>query len=97
MLTARGTITAWLERAARAMDEQSDIADVALHARAAIVQAGREIVAEAERACGSHPFATGGRLDRARRDLELFQLQHRLDPGLAAAGARALEFYRSAM
>ena len=46
---------------------------------------------EAARACGSHPFATGGELDRARRDLELFLLQHRLDPALAAAGARALD------
>jgi len=27
----------------------------------------------------------------ARRDLELFLVQHRLDPGLAAAGARALD------
>ena len=27
---------------------------------------------EAARACGSHPFTTGGGLDRARRDLELF-------------------------
>ena len=39
---------------------------------------------EAARACGSRPFATGRRLDRARRDLELFLLQHRLDPLLAA-------------
>jgi hypothetical protein len=91
MLTARETITAWLERAAGAMDAASeDLADVALHARAAIAQCSRTILAEAERACGSHPFATGGRLDRARRDLELFLLQHRLDPGLARAGGRAL-------
>ena len=97
MLTAQETITAWLERAARAMDAASeDLADVALHARAAIAQSARTILAEAERACGSHPFATGGRLDRARRDLELFLLQHRLDPALAAAGARALASDRSA-
>ncbi len=97
MLTARGTISAWLERAARAMDDASDdLADVALHARAAIAQASRAILAAAESACGSHPFATGGRLERARRDLELFLLQHRLDPGLAAAGARALASHRSA-
>ena len=98
MLTARETITTWLERAARAMDGATDdLADVALHARAAIAQAGREILTEADRACGSHPFATGGRLDRARRDLELFLLQHRLDPALAAAGAQALASYRSAL
>ena len=97
MLTAQETITAWLERAARAMDDASeDLPDVALHARAAIAQAARTILAQAERACGSHPFATGGRLDRARRDLELFLLQHRLDPALAAAGARALASDRSA-
>jgi alkylation response protein AidB-like acyl-CoA dehydrogenase len=96
MLSAQQTITTWLERAARAMDDASeDLADVALHARAAIAQSARTILAEAERACGSHPFATGGRLDRARRDLELFLLQHRLDPALAAAGARALASHRS--
>ena len=96
MCAVQATITAWLERAARAMDEASeDLADVALHARAAITDAARAIVAEAERACGSHPFATGGRLDRARRDLELFLLQHRLDPALAAAGARTLASHRS--
>jgi alkylation response protein AidB-like acyl-CoA dehydrogenase len=94
MRTAQETMTAWLERAARAMDAASpDLADIALHARAAIAQASHTIFAEAERACGSHPFATGGRLDRARRDLELFRLQHRLDPAVAAAGARALASY----
>ena len=77
-------------------DASDDLADVALHARAAIAQASRAILAAAESACGSHPFATGGRLERARRDLELFLLQHRLDPGLAAAGARALASHRSA-
>jgi hypothetical protein len=97
MLTGQETITAWLQRAAQAMDGASeDLAAVALHARAAIAQAAHSILAEAERACGSHPFATGGRLDRARRDLELFLLQHRLDPALAAVGARALGSYRSA-
>jgi hypothetical protein len=97
MLTAQETITAWLERAAGAIDGASeDLAGVALHARAAIADAAHTILSEAERACGSHPFATGGRLDRARRDLELFLLQHRLDPALAAAGGRALASYPSA-
>ena len=92
MLTAQQTIAAWLQRAARAMDAAApDLPAVALHARVAIAQASRELLDEAARACGSHPFATGGELDRARRDLELFLLQHRLDPALAAAGARALD------
>jgi hypothetical protein len=92
MLTAQQTIAAWLQRAAGAMDVAGpELPVVALHARAAIAQASRELLDEAARACGSHPFATGGELDRARRDLELFLLQHRLDPALAAAGARALD------
>ena len=91
MLTSQQTITTWLQRAARAMDAAApELPAVALHARVAIAQASRELLGEAARACGSHPFATGGALDRARRDLELFLLQHRLDPALAAAGVRAL-------
>jgi hypothetical protein len=91
MLTARGTIDAWLERAGRAMDGAvPDLPAVALHARAAIADAARVLLDEAARACGSTTFATGGALDRARRDLELFLLQHRLDPMLARAGASAL-------
>jgi alkylation response protein AidB-like acyl-CoA dehydrogenase len=101
ILTCRETITTWLQRAARAMDVASadiayadltttDLASVSLHARAAISGAVRELLDEAARACGSHPFATGGSLDRARRDLEVFTLQHRLDPALARAGANAL-------
>ncbi len=92
MLTAQEAINTWLQRAARAMDAaEPELPAVALHARVAIAQASRELLDEAARACGSHPFATGGDLDRARRDLELFLLQHRLDPALAAAGARALD------
>ena len=97
MLTFHGTIGAWLDTAARTMDGASpELAKVALHARAAIAAASRELLDEAARVCGSHPFATGGDLDRARRDLELFVLQHRLGPGLAAAGARALTEHREA-
>jgi alkylation response protein AidB-like acyl-CoA dehydrogenase len=92
MLTAQQTIASWLQRGARAMDAATpELPMVALHARVAIAQASRELLDEAARACGSHPFATGGALDRARRDLELFLLQHRLDPALVAAGARALD------
>jgi hypothetical protein len=92
MLTARATINVWLERAARAMDgSDPELPAVALHARAAIAASARSMLDEAARACGSVPFATGGALDRARRDLELFLLQHRLDPMLARAGAGALQ------
>ena len=91
MMTAHHTMTVWLERAARAMDEpDGELPMIALHARAAIVDTCHALLDEAARACGSHPFATGTQLDRSRRDLELFLLQHRLDPGLARAGADAL-------
>ena len=63
----------------------------AVHARAATAAAAMRLLDEAARACGSHPFATGGRLDRARRDLEVFLLQHRLDPLLVRDGMAALQ------
>jgi alkylation response protein AidB-like acyl-CoA dehydrogenase len=98
MLTFQRTISAWVDAAARAMDRASpELADVSLHARVAIATASHELLDQAARVCGSHPFATAGDLDRARRDLELFVLQHRLDPGLAAAGARALAQHRKAV
>jgi hypothetical protein len=91
ILTAQRTIDVWLAAAAGAMDDGGDpLAGVALHGRAAIADACRMLLDEAARACGSHPFATAGTLDRARRDLQLFLLQHRLEPMLARAGAAAL-------
>ncbi|MGH2860438.1 MAG: hypothetical protein ACRDLT_02915 [Solirubrobacteraceae bacterium] len=92
ILTAQRTIDAWLTTAAAAMDRApADLAQVALHARAAIAAGCRELLAEAARACGSGPFARAQALDRARRDLELFLLAHRLDPLLAREGARVLD------
>jgi alkylation response protein AidB-like acyl-CoA dehydrogenase len=91
MVTARHTIDAWLQRAAHAMDTAGpELPAVALHARVAIADACGTLLQTAARACGSHQFATGGGLDRARRDLELFVLQHRLEPAVAASGAEAL-------
>lgn len=98
ILTAQRTLEVWLGAAATAMDGATatdgavveEIAAVALHARAAISDACRTLLDEAARACGSRPFARAAALDRARRDLELFLLQHRLDPFLARAGEAAL-------
>jgi alkylation response protein AidB-like acyl-CoA dehydrogenase len=92
ILTAQWTIDVWLRAAAAAMDGAGpDLPAVALHSRAAIADACRTLLDEAARACGSRPFARGDALDRARRDLEVFLLQHRLDPLLARAGAAALK------
>jgi len=91
MLTARRTVSLWIDAAAGAMDGAArDLPEVALHARAAISDACRTLLDEAARACGSRPFARASALDRARRDLEVFLLQHRLDPLLARAGEAAI-------
>jgi len=58
--------------------------------RAEIDRAAKAILETAAAACGSHPFVTAGRLDRARRDLETFLLQHRLEPLLTRLGAQRL-------
>ncbi len=92
ILTAQRTLDVWLGAAARAMDAPGpDLPAISVHGRAAISDACRTLLDEAARACGSRPFARAGALDRARRDLELFLLQHRLDPMLARAGEAALD------
>jgi alkylation response protein AidB-like acyl-CoA dehydrogenase len=63
---------------------------VSAEARLAIADAARLIAAEAVRVCGSRALIDGGALDRARRDLDLFLLQHRLDPKLVELGAQTL-------
>jgi alkylation response protein AidB-like acyl-CoA dehydrogenase len=88
---AHRTIELWVEAAARAMEAGgSELPEVSVHGRVAIAQASTTLLEEAARACGSRPFARGGSLDRARRDLEVFLLQHRLDPLLARAGEATL-------
>ncbi len=95
LLTHQRTIDAWLAQAAQAMDGGTTaIGDVALHARVAIADACRGLLDEAARACGSRPFARAEALDRARRDLELFLLQHRLEPMLARHGESAIRTAR---
>jgi alkylation response protein AidB-like acyl-CoA dehydrogenase len=89
----QATIDAWLHSAAAAVaaDPDAPVLTRSVHLREAVAGACRAILDEAARACGSRPFATGGALDRARRDLEVFLLQHRLDPLVARAGRAALE------
>ena len=85
------TVALWLAEGARRGDAGTLGREDGAYLRQAIAAASTRLVDEAARACGSHPFATGGGLDRVRRDLELFVLQHRLDPIVARAGAAALE------
>jgi hypothetical protein len=88
---ARGTVDAWLALAAAAVDEGQELKSLSVAMRAEIDRAAKAILESAASACGSHPFVTAARLDRARRDLETFLLQHRLDPLLARLGAVRLE------
>jgi alkylation response protein AidB-like acyl-CoA dehydrogenase len=91
MLTAQGTIDRWLAHAAELADENpASLPDVSTQLREAVAASCRQILEEAARAVGSHPFAVSGPLDRARRDLELFLLQHRLEPVLVRRGRRAI-------
>jgi alkylation response protein AidB-like acyl-CoA dehydrogenase len=93
MLASRGTIDRWLEHAASFVDTnpEASTAHFSTQLRESIAAAARDILDVAARAVGSHPFATASDLDRARRDLELFLLQHRLEPALARIGKRAIE------
>jgi hypothetical protein len=90
---ARATIDRWMEHGAARADAEpeQDLRELSVQLREAIAVAGRTIIDEAARACGSRPFATGTPLDRARRDFELFVLQHRLDPMVARLGRSAVE------
>lgn len=63
---------------------------LAAECRLALSDAARLIAAEAARVCGSRALIGGSTLDRARRDLDLFLLQHRLDPKLVELGGELL-------
>ena len=88
MRTQMTTIDLWMAAAAR--DEAPSRA-FATHLRDAVATACRALLDEALRATGSRPLATGDGLDRAKRDLDVFLLQHRLDPLVARAGRAELD------
>lgn len=92
MLAAQGTMDRWIEHAARIADSnpEAPFAALSIRLRSALADACREILDEAARSTGSRPFAVADPLDRARRDLEVFLLQHRLEPLLAREGRRAI-------
>jgi alkylation response protein AidB-like acyl-CoA dehydrogenase len=96
MRVAHSTIDRWLEHATASLDEPRDLqtafepAALAVECRVAISAAARLIASHAARVCGSRALIGASTLDRARRDLDLFLLQHRLDPKLAKLGTDAL-------
>ncbi|MDA0168370.1 hypothetical protein OJ998_04660 [Solirubrobacter taibaiensis] len=90
LVVAQQTIDRWFEYAAIA----DDLTKVSIPLRQAVAEAGATVMTEAARATGSRPFATGTALDRARRDFELFVLQHRLDPLVTRLGRERIESAR---
>jgi hypothetical protein len=64
---------------------------LAIECRAAIADCARTIVTLAGQTAGARALVTGGELDRCRRDLDLFLLQHRMDPQLVRVGRTTLE------
>jgi alkylation response protein AidB-like acyl-CoA dehydrogenase len=97
MLAAQAAMNRWLEHAAREADAgpERSLAHLSTFLRVAVAGSCREILDEAARACGSRPFVVADPLDRARRDLELFLLQHRLEPALVRVGRQAIVGHRS--
>lgn len=98
MRLAAATIDRWLEHTVAAMNEPEVPLDadgaaqaLASECRLALAGAARLIAAKAARIGGSRALVGGGTLDRARRDLDLFLLQHRLEPKLVELGERSLE------
>jgi hypothetical protein len=83
---ATASIDRWFEHAAVG----EDLPETSILLRAGVADAGTTIIGEGARATGSRPFATGTAFDRARRDFELFVLQHRLDPLVARLGRARL-------
>lgn len=93
MLAAKSSTERWISAASRLADEEPEklSPNFSIHLRQSVAASCRLIMDEAERATGSHPFAAGGSLDRAARDLRLMLLQHRLEPQLARSGREAIK------
>jgi alkylation response protein AidB-like acyl-CoA dehydrogenase len=99
MRLAQSSIDRWLDHVAEALGDierllaagGDDPRALAGECRLALAEACRTIAAEAARVSGSRGLAGGGALDRGRRDLDLFLLQHRLDPLLVALGRTTVE------
>jgi alkylation response protein AidB-like acyl-CoA dehydrogenase len=106
MRLARSSIDRWLSHAVASLQQAAQLSEgppqepaadavpgwraLSAECRLAIADAARSIAGDAAQVCGSRALVGGGSLDRARRDLDLFLLQHRLDPKLVELGALTL-------
>jgi hypothetical protein len=84
---ARATVDRWLAHATQVRDDAPDEARrTVLFARLEITERCREAMRACAELTGSHPVAVGAPAARARRDLDLLLLQHRLTPAAARLG-----------
>jgi alkylation response protein AidB-like acyl-CoA dehydrogenase len=96
MRVAQSTIDRWLAHTTHSLNQpddprpELDSAVLALECRVALTDAARLISNQAAQVCGSRALIGASALDRARRDLDLFLLQHRLDPKIAKLGTHTL-------
>jgi hypothetical protein len=97
MRVAQATINRWLEHTNTVLDQPPDTkaavepATLAVECRVALYECALLISGQAARICGSRALIGASALDRARRDLDLFLLQHRLDPKITKLGAEMLD------
>jgi alkylation response protein AidB-like acyl-CoA dehydrogenase len=97
MRIALSTIDRWLQHTTTALDRPQDtvplpeLAVLAVECRVALYECALLISGQAARVCGSRALVGASTLDRARRDLDLFLLQHRLDPKIAQLGAEMFD------
>jgi alkylation response protein AidB-like acyl-CoA dehydrogenase len=84
------TIDLWLAHAGGELEgavrDGGRCSELALGARVAIADASRGVSTASTQICGSRANTTLPDLDRARRDLEIFLLQHRLERQLEGLG-----------
>jgi alkylation response protein AidB-like acyl-CoA dehydrogenase len=100
MRIAQSTIDRWLQHTTTALAQPEDTLALpdppilAVECRVALYECALLIFGQAARVCGSRALIGASTLDRARRDLDLFLLQHRLDPKIARLGAAMLDTER---
>ena len=84
---ARGTVDRWLDHATATRDHDPEAAAATvLQARLEITERCREVLRACAELTGSHPLAVGSPAARARADLDLLLLQHRLTPAAVRHG-----------
>jgi alkylation response protein AidB-like acyl-CoA dehydrogenase len=97
MRIAQGTIDRWLEHTTTELghraecDRGSPLATLTVECRVALYECALLISGLAARVCGSRALIGASALDRNRRDLDLFLLQHRLDPKITKLGTEMLD------